>query len=650
VSNYNINVSNRLQPQFDGVAPFADPFTDLASVAMPLSVPAMLRHAEFFANADATLRGAYERVAAYFLTDITVDGELGEDERKKQKEYLIDRAGVIPFLFEHSLNLLVYGNAYLTVSLAFTRYIKCRRCAVQYRLTEFQKNPRCEYRWSSGIHGKCHACGYSGVFADKDHDPIDVPDDSKPIILKSWNPHDIQVQYNESSGETIAYRWIIPAEFRSDIRLGRSPGVIASTPWEHVQAVLNNENVEYDPELMHHWREPALSGLRFRGVGVPRAIINYRKLYYNRVIERMNEVLALGHIVPMRVISPMNTSGRDGDGDILKTGYMGDVRSRIMRMVANHRADPSGIEVSPIPLQMSSLGADARQLIPAELMQESQKQILNAVGAPIDFYAMTMGMQTAPVGLRLFERVWAPFVYGQNRCLEFIARRSQFLLKWENSTIKLLSVRIIDSIENNQLRVQMAQAGLLSRTTATRAVDADFETEVKQKLEDQRIENVLGAEFQRKMDAFAFSSQLAEAGGMPPGMGGPQGQAGAPPQGGQGGQGGQPQQGGPPQPGGQAQPGQPQAAGTPAGQDPLAGIMPQEGQSMDPREWVGRAEQAAQYLIQLPESQRFGELKRLREGNKYFHGLVKQKLESMRSEARSKGKNLFMQQAYGAQD
>jgi hypothetical protein len=146
------------------------------------------------------------------------------------------------------------------------------------------------------------------------------------------------------------------------------------------------------------------------------------------------------------------------------------------------------------------------------------------------------------------------------------------------------------------------------------------------------------------MDAFSFSTQLAEAGGMPPGMGGPPGQQqpGQP-------QPGQPQQGGPAQPGA-GQPGQPQAAGVPPGSDPLAGLMPQEGQSMDPREWVGRAEQAAQYLIQIPESQRFGELKRLREGNKYFHSLVKQKLDELRSNARSQGSRLFRQQAYGAQD
>lgn len=631
---------NRLTPQFDGVAPFADPFTDLASVAMPMSVPAMLRHAEFFANADATLRGAYERVVAYFLTDITVDGELGEDEQEKQKDYLIDRVGVIPFLFEHGLNHLVYGNAFLTAAMAFTRYVKCPRCQVQYRLSEFQRNPKCDYRWSSGIFGKCFACGYGGVFADKDRLPIDVPDDAKPLMLKSWNPHDIQIQYNESTGETIAYRWIIPAEFRSDIKLGRNDGVIATTPWEHVQAVLNDDNVEYSPELMFHWREPSLGGLRFRGVGVPRSIINYRKLYYNRVLERMNEVLALGHIVPMRVISPLNTSGRDSDGDILKTMHMGEIRSRIMRMIANHRADPSSIEASPIPLQMTSLGADARQLIPAETMIESQKQILNAIGAPLDFYAMTMGMQSAPVGLRLFERVWSPFVYGLNRCLEFIGRRAQFLLKWEKATYKLLSVRIVDSIENNQLRVQMAQAGLLSRRTALRTVDADFADETKQKLEDIRTEQVLGAEYQRENDAFAFSTQLAEAG--PAGALGPPGaQTGQAPQ-----QGGQPPQGA--QPGGQMG-GQGQAGpGVPAGSDPLADLIPQEGQKIDPAEFNSRADAAAQYLVQLPESQRFGELKRIREGNSFFHTMVKQKLEKMRSEARSKGQQMFMQSAWGA--
>jgi hypothetical protein len=482
------------------------------------------------------------------------------------------------------------------------------------------------------------------VFADKDRLPIDVPDDAKPLILKSWNAHDIQIQYNESTGETIAYRWIIPAEFRSDIKLGRNDGLIATTPWEHVQAVLNDENVEYSPELMFHWREPSLGGLRFRGVGVPRSIINYRKLYYNRVLERMNEVLALGHIVPLRVISPMNSAGRDSDGDILKTMNMGEIRSRIMRMIANHRADPSSIEASPIPLQMTSLGADARQLIPAELMVESQKQILNAIGAPLDFYAMTMGMQSAPVGLRLFERVWSPFVYGLNRCLEFIGRRAQFLLKWEKATYKLLSVRVIDSIENNQLRVQMAQAGLLSRSAALRTVDADFKTETKNKLEDIRTEQILGAEYQRENDAFSFSQQLAEAGpaaaalgGQPPGAAAGQ----APPQGGQAAQGAA--QGG--QVSGQGQTG----PGVPAGSDPLAGIIPQEGQKIDPQEFASRAEAAAQYLVQIPESQRFGELKRIREANSFFHGMVKQKLEKMRSEARSKGQQLYMQQAWGAQ-
>lgn len=636
-------VNNRVPPSFDGVAPFADPFTDLASVAMPMSVPAMLRHAEFFAIADATLREAYNRVAAYFLTDIVVEGELGEDERKKQKDYLIGRTNIIPFLQEHSLAMLVYGNAYLTVTMPFTRYVKCPKCSVQYRLSEFQKNPKCKYVWAAGVRGVCHSCGYSGAFADKDRGPIDVPDDSKPLILRSWNPHDIQVQYNESTGETIAYRWIIPADFRTDIRLGRSPGVIATTPWEHILAVLNDENVEYTPELMQHWREPALPGLRFRGVGVPRAIVNYRKLYYNRILERMNEVLALGHVVPMRVISPANTAGRDGDGDILRTGYMGDIRSRISRMVANHRADPSSIEVSPIPLQMSSLGADARQLIPADILTNAQQQLLNGIGAPVEFYAMSMGIQNAPVGLRLIERAWAPFVAGQNRCLKFISGRAQFLLKWEKADISLQSVRVIDSIEMNQLKVQMAQAGLMSRTSALRTVDADFDVETKQKLEDQRIEMMAGAKYQKETDAFAFSGALSEAGPVPQGMGGPQpsGAQAGPPQ-----QGGQPQQAAPQ--GGQPQPGQPQAAGTPPGSDPLAGLMPQPGQPIDPGDFVARAQQTAQLLIQMPDSQRISELKKLRDGNDFFATMVRNKLDSMRSEARSKGQRMFMQSQYGA--
>jgi len=630
--------ASTMSPSYDGAAQFADPFVDVASTMLPLSVPAMLRHAEYMAVTNETFREALNRVAAYFITDLVVKGDLGDDERDKQKNFLEKDMRIMAQLVEATISHLTYGNQYTSVIQPIVRYLVCPQCSTQYRLADWIERPEFRLRLDSVFKATCQSCRYDGHMGGgvdpstgrPDGRPKDIPDDSRAPVFVSWNPHDIRPIWVESERQTVEYHWVIPADFRTEVRMasqvGGNKAVLCRTPWEHIKAVISDQNVRFTDEYIHHWYEPRLAGLRFRGYGVPRAIINYRQLFYTQVLRRMNEVLALGHVIPIRVVSPGNTAGRGEEGDILRTTYLGDVRSRWNQIVENHRADPNSISFSPIPLQMNSLGADARALTPADILTQANDTLLNGAGVPTDFYRMNMQTQTAPVALRLIERYWAPLVSGLNELLSFVARRMQVLKKWEKAEYTLASVRLVDSIELNQLRVQMAQAGLLSRSTAMEAVDAKFRDETRKKLEDMRIEQKEQAEFQRETDAFSFGQQLAEAtpaGGLAQG---------------------QPQPGGAPAP--QDAGGQPPAGaapGTPPGADPLAGVVPQEGQKIDPQELESRAEAAAQVLVQMPENVRFGKLQEIREANQLFHGLVKAKMEKLRSKARSAGQQLVLQ-------
>lgn len=631
--------SQSMPTSYDGTAPFADPFVDVASTMMPISVPAMLRHAEYFAVTNETFREALNRVAAYFITNVVVKGELGEDERTAQKDFLEREMRIIANLVEATISRLTYGNQYTSIVQPIVRYLVCPKCSTQYRLADWVERPEFRLRLDTRFSAVCQSCHYDGKMGGgvdgrtglPDGRPRDVPDDSRPPIFRSWNPHDIRPIWVESIGQTVEYHWVIPADVRTEIKQATLPGgnkaVLCETPWEHILAVINDQNVRFTRDYIHHWYEPRLAGLRFRGHGVPRSIVNYRQLFYTQLLRRMNEVLALGHVVPIRVVSPANTSGRGEEGDILKVAYQGDLRSRFNQILVNHRQDPNSIHYSPVPLQMQALGADARQLITADVLTQANDTLLNGAGVPVEFYRMTMQTQTAPVALRLVERYWAPLVSGLNELLEFVGRRLQSLKKWERAEYTLESVQLVDSIELNQLRVQMAQAGLLSRSQALKSVDADFREETRQKLEDMRIEQKEQADFQQQADAFAFSRQLAEA--MP--TGGMAQAAGQPAQ-------GQPAQGQPDQ--GQPAPGQ--APGTPPGSDPLAGVIPQSGAKIDPQELGGRAQAAAQILVQIPEAQRFGKLQEMREANEQFHEIVKSKMEKLRSKARSRGQQLIL--------
>lgn len=174
--------------QFDSVAPFADPFADLASVMMPASVPAMLRHAEFFSVGNETLRAAYNRVSSYFNTTISVVGDLGDDEKQDQKDYLRQELGIYEFLGVSGVDFLTYGMSYTSVLKPFVRYVACPKCKTQYRLGEFNSRPEYQYTWAAGIRGRCPACRFSGVFADRTRRPIDLEDEGRASSSAGGTP------------------------------------------------------------------------------------------------------------------------------------------------------------------------------------------------------------------------------------------------------------------------------------------------------------------------------------------------------------------------------------------------------------------------------------------------------------------------------
>jgi hypothetical protein len=608
---------------FDGIAPFSDPYVDIASTVVPTNHASMLRHAEFLAVAgDGILREAYNRVAAFFITELEIDGDLGDDEKTKQKDYLTSDMNVNAFMLSHSLSGLVYGVRYLSVLKPFTRYVVCPRCGANFRFHEFAAATRHEFKWGPGFQGRCLACDYSGDFGD----PLDVDDDSKPLILKSWNPHDMRIDWNDATGQAGYFDWVIPADFRTEARTGSSHFVLASTPWTWLRAAYSDMNIRFTEEQVKYWHEPALAGLRFRGVGVPRTIVNLRRMYFTQILLRMQEVLAIGHVAPMRVISPANTAGRGGEEtDIFRTLNAGDVRSRIMRMVAAHRYDPNSIQASPIPLQMQALGADARNLIPADVTNQAIEMELNAAGIPVDLFKMTMTQQAAPIGLRLFARHWAPFADSIQSDMGYIARRTQVLNKWEKARYRYGPPQIVDDIELRSLEMSMAQAGLLARGYAIKRVGTTMREQTRYKMEDLEVEQEEQAKSQQRQDAFSFSREMANAGG-PPQLG-PPGQA----------QPGQPQQ---PQ---QSPGGQVPAGAAPAGTDPLAGMIPQPGAKIDPATMYSQAQAAAQTLSVMPESERFSKLQEIRKVNPPFHGIVKQCLADIRSDDRSKGQKMMEQ-------
>lgn len=626
--------------------PAPDPFRDMATGVMPYSVPAMYRYAEYFALSNETFREGLGRTAAYFLTELELDGEAEEDEKRKYKNYLVDDAGLLAALFYATEGMLVYGVSYLSAIQPFIRWLICpgkkngKPCALRYRFNaQLARDKRYKFRWQDGFHMTCPACGFNGNFGK----PDDRPDPDAPISFRVWNPYDIRPHYEGFSDKPKAFDWVIPADYRSDVRRG-DPITLESAPWDVLKAVTAGGDFRFAPGYVHCWTDRLLPGVRTRGCGIPRAIVNFRILYYLQILRRYNEALGACHVMPFRVVSPQ-PGGRDAEaGDVIRNASAMGMAAKFMSMVSRHQQDPGSWHWSPIPLNYQSLGSDARTMAPRELIDQAEASLLNGIGNPVELYRMSITAQAQPLGLRLYERFHAPLVHGLNRATAFWVDRVVRYKKWEPVVGKLARSTLVDDVEKQQLKVQMAATGQLARGEAHKVVGTDFMEQTRRKYDENLVEQEIAAEYsdkaQRSGLAQTIASQtdpamMAAAQQQQQAQGGGQGQGGGQDQ-------GQQQQ--------QPQGGDTQAAATPGaaqpGQIPWDLVPPSGQSSVDPLEFKQRADSFAKVLLDpaVSQQQRTSALSHLRQTNDLFHNLVRMAMERQRNQAATAGRDQVLAQ------
>lgn len=620
---------------------FGNPFVDAASAAMPLSTGAMLRHAEYFAVSQEMLRAAFVRMVAYFLTKIKIDGEMGDDERDVRKRVLEDEFGMFTFLLLYGLSGLAYGNAYASVITPFRRFLKCPRCGVEYSAKVVGERNNGKLSWDAqGMSARCPACRRQVTYGRKPPYLIDRVDRETLPRWRVWNPHDLEpAEWDEWTGRPLYYDWTLPGDYKSDIRSGRI-GAVVNAPVEVLDAAVGTGRFRFADGYVCHWTDATLPGLRTRGTGVPRAITNYRGLYLNQAYRRGNEVLAMHHVTPFRNVSPTAAGGGGGEGsDVIRSMNLGFGRAQFQQMLDVHRRDPDAWHFSPYPLQYQALGADARQLTPRDLLDQSEAAVLNGIGMPVELYRASLATTASPFSIRLFERYGAPLFHGLSEAARFVSSRLCLSRAWQPFVARLVPPTLADDVERKQILFNLAQQQKLPWSDVTaELLDISYDEATKKRYEEQRTEAESQAEFQRDIQNLGVSAQVQAA----PGPGQPQ-DPNAQAQGqGQG----QPAGGG----GGQPQPGQPPAGG-PGGATGGPPQIPPVNQAIAATDLYGAAQAEAQYLADptMAQTDRERRLTVIRQANPLYHKLVRQTLDELRSKARSAGQAQGMQQVLSGQ-
>lgn len=595
---------------------FPDPYSDMASLSMPHSIEAAFRWCEYIYYHNHIFAAAQERVASYPLTDFQIKGdELSREQKQDIREYLHDELRLMEVLRLSNLNELVYGNDLLSVLVPFRRYLVCPHCAIDFPLRVVAENTQFKYRWTDfEFCASCPRCYFDGAWKHVDRKlGTDVP-----VTLKHWNIHEMQLLFNPMTGRTW-FIWMPPQDYRRQIISGKL-AMLEDCPWEVIQAIKANAYLKLADDFVYHGKEATLSGIYNRGWGISRTIRTFRQCWYVQVLVRYNEAIAQDWLLPLRVITPGPRGGAsDASMDPLLGMNMAGFGSRIDQMLRDHRRDPGSWNWLPFPVQYQTLGGEAQQLAPKDLLDQGLQSLLNGCNVPVQLFNLDLTTNNAPVNLRLFENVWSHLFYNTNRRAQWVLEKVAGQMGWDGAKVSLTPVTLADDAQKQLSKLQLMTSGAVSQTTGLKVVGLDAEEENKLKVEEQIQTSELQQKAQEQMEESGLQAQI----GTPPIMQLAQGQGA--------------QQG-------QQDPSQQQQQ--PAGAQQLAANMaPSMGNTpQTPQDVMSQAQTIASQLLALPESQKDSQLISLKKQNPLLHSAVSSIIKDMRRQAQVQGGAQILQQ------
>jgi hypothetical protein len=597
---------------------FPDPFADMASTFMPQDPKEVLLWCEFIFSKLGTYREAMRRIVSYFITDLEITNlESSREEKDKFKDFLeetIDYKNILNYV---ATDYACYGNSFTSLVIPFRRYLSCPRCYTEWPLRKVYNTPEFRFEWKEfDFYATCpnSECGYHGPWQHVDRRSGEEGD----IHIKRWSPHEIEI-LNDSLTHDTSYIWRIPEDYRQDIKRGKLFHLERAN-WEVIQAVKNNNVLQFDPDVIYHMKDESLAGIRNRGWGISKVLSNFGLAWYVQVLHRYNEAIALDYIIPFRVLMPGSKSGAADPAaqDPVLGVSMGNFVSRVNRMLKVRRRDPAAWHVSPFPIEYKAMGGEASQLAPRDLIDQGYDQLLNAAGIPADMYKGTLTMSAAPPALRLFESYWAPLTHNMNGFIRWMVESVAKSLNWDPVSARLMKVTHADDLNRQATKLQLMMGRQISQTTGLKSVGMDFEDEQKRMLEEEKFVADETQKMQEEMQDEAATQQAVAAGGAA---------GGAPPAG--GGPGGGPSAGG----GAGGMGGPPSGPNTP----------------VTPQELLSKAEDIAGQIQQLPDSQRQSELISLKKTDPTLHALVKSRMEEQENDASRQGRDQVLAQQFGKQ-
>jgi hypothetical protein len=499
---------------FGNVASHSNPLFDFLTAFAPRKLKDLFRLTEYLYFNSAHIYAALQKFCTYPITDILYE-TTNEGLKKKYEKLLDEQLHVKRWLVKAAIDKFTYGNSFFSMYSPFVRFLKCPHCRQQSNATSLNYRFRLKKLTFSYVCPSCHAKAEAG--------PDDVVDKkiAKPdkISIIRWDPKLIDIDHNPITGHS-EYYWTIPKELKERVAKNNKH-LIDSMPMEFLRTLKDDKIFKFADGQVCHLKMDAPAGIEAQW-GFPPLSSTIKLFFFAAVLRKANEAIALDYIVPMRIISPKQSTA---NADPLLTINLSHWTAEMKSSVKRWRRDPLHIMWSPIPAEVTHFGGQARALMTLGEVQAAEDNIIAALGLPKEFIYGGFSAMGSGIQLRVLENQLIHQTTDLNDLLQWITDKTAKLLGWGSIKVKLAPFKFIDDVQQKALLLQLNMADpssgpWISKATLGEAFDVDpVEERQKRKqetLDDARVASEINIEMQKRQNELGLQArtqaQLGQSG------------------------------------------------------------------------------------------------------------------------------------------
>lgn len=591
----------------------ANPYHDWATGSVPKTFADVIDWSEHVGTLSDDLGRGIAQLYAYFSTDLNIYDMNSEvalyDQQNISKWKLLINQKLSYHTVEQTLgrDVGIYGNSFITATLLHTRTVQCPTCGWMTPVNVLREMSGTDFEFRDmkfilRCQGRCKRQNNNRKreFIVKHSYTRSVDN----IVIKHWPIRELDFDYLEARNKLRIY-WRIPQRIRKLVLHDMDVDLLHDLDWSVLEAICKDKLMEFDERVMFHAKEPHLSGLNNRGLGIPRTLQLARQHWLVQLLKKQYQALAGSYVLPMRFFSLAQPQPGAMNSDPLSGMMLSQFADHMESMVEQHRRNPHKHFAVPYPVQYNVAGANANQFAPVALMEQASADLANSL-VPQAMLRGDMTIQAAPMFIRLFESVNREIPQMYNSFCWWFAERISELLQLEPVQVQHIPVSIADNMAIDSLLQGAASMGKASDDAWMPRLGLDPRVERSRQLTDQLQDLQMQRAMQKVQEDYGFTDQLRQQTMAGQGGGDPNAQA----------QGGDPSQGGQP----------------PVGPTGPGMVLPSQGfkPSTDINQMGAEAEAQAQAILALPGPQRRMELAAAKQISTEFHAMVVSAMERQR--------------------